>query len=348
MTRKVSRSPGDHAPATLIDVAKVAGVSPITVSRALSRPALVRPKTLARVNAAVLETGYVKNMLAGALASRRSKLVALILPQIATSTFARTVQAVTDTLALAGYQVLLGLSGQETLREEVLVDTILSRRPDGLILTGTQHTENTRKRLQRARIPVVETWDLTPSPIDMLVGFSHEEVGRAIAANLLGLGYRRFAVLTAANMRAQRRNQALMAALAEAGIVAVPVETIPAPVRLETARQGAARLFERGGIDVIVCSSDTMALGVLNEAASRGIAVPGDVGVMGFGENHIAANTFPALSSVHVDGVAIGIQAARALLERIDGATPRVATAIDVGFELIQRDSTARRKPHGA
>ena len=145
--------PGQAAgAATLIDVARVAGVSPITVSRALNQPELLTEKTLAKVAAAVLATGYVKNMVAGALASNRSKLVALLLPTIANTIFADTVQAATDTLTASGYQVLLGLSGYDTGREEALVETILSRRPDGLIITVTSHTEVTRQSLLQSGV----------------------------------------------------------------------------------------------------------------------------------------------------------------------------------------------------
>ena len=326
---------------TLVDVAKVAGVSPITVSRALSKPNLVRGDTLAKVTAAVRETGYVKNMLAGSLASSRSKLVALVLPQIANSIFAGTVQAVTDTLSQAGYQLLLGLSGYEAWREEVIVETIISRRPDGIILTGTLHTDNARRLLQRSKIPVVETWDMTPSPIDMLVGFSHEEIGSAIATYLLGKGYRRFGVLSVNDPRGARRNQGLMATLAKHGVAVVATEILPTPATLQLGREGAARLLDAGkNVDVIVCSSDTLAHGVLTELASRGISVPGELAVMGFGDLNFAAHTFPSLSTVRVDGTAVGSLAAQALLGRLGGSAGRFPAVTDIGFQLMDRNST--------
>lgn len=327
---------------TLIDVAKVAGVSPITVSRALNQPELVREKTVAKVQAAVLKTGYVKNMLAGALASNRSKLVAFLLPTIANSIFAETVQAATDRLTQAGYQLLLGLSGYEAWREEILIETIMSRRPDGIILTGTLHTENTRRRLQNARIPVVETWDMTPSPIDMLVGFSHEDIGHAVAIHLLEKGYRRFAILTVDDPRGERRNQGLKVALAKHGITCVASEILPAPATLQLGREGAARLFDSGSKpDVIVCSSDTLAHGALTEANSRGLKIPDDIAIMGFGDLNFAAHTFPSLSTVRVDGASIGALAAEALLNRIKNvAIPNTARVTDTGFQLIQRGST--------
>jgi LacI family gluconate utilization system Gnt-I transcriptional repressor len=325
--------------ATLADVAKVAGVSPITVSRALNQPHLVRPNTVARVQAAVQQTGYVKNMMAGALASNRSRLVSLVLPTISTPIFADMVQAASDHLTTAGYQVMLGLSSYEAWREEVLVETILSRRPDGVILTGSLHTDSTRRRLQAAQVPVVEAWDLTPSPIDMMVGFSHEEVGHAIAQHLLARGYRRIAILSVDDSRAARRNQGLQAGLAKHGVRAAAVQEMPLPSTFAVGRDGLSLLLERcPELDAVVCSSDTLAHGVLTEAIARGLSVPGQLAVVGFGDLNFAAQTYPPLSTVRVDGANIGRVAAQAILDRLDGKA--VAGLTDTGFQFIQRGST--------
>ncbi|HEX8406549.1 MAG TPA: LacI family DNA-binding transcriptional regulator [Duganella sp.] len=330
--------------ATLIDVAKVAGVSPITVSRALNQPHLVRPNTVAKVQEAVQQTGYVKNMMAGALASNRSKLISLVLPTIATPIFADMVEAASDRLTQAGYQVLLGLSRYEAWREEVLVETILSRRPDGVMLTGTLHTDNTRRRLQLARIPVVEAWDMSPSPIDMVVGFSHESVGQAVARHLIERGYRRIAVLSADDPRAERRNQGLQAELARQGVAVAAVQTMPPPTTMQLGREGLTRLLALApDIDAVYCSSDTLAHGLMTEAMSRGLKMPEQLAVIGFGDLSFAAHTFPPLSSIRVDGRNIGLVAAQAILDRIDGAGGEQALAarvFDTGFELIQRGST--------
>jgi LacI family gluconate utilization system Gnt-I transcriptional repressor len=325
--------------ATLADVARLAGVSPITVSRALNQPHLVRPNTVAKVQAAVQQTGYVKNMMAGALASNRSRLVSLVLPTISTPIFADMVQAASDHLTAAGYQVMLGLSSYEAWREEVLVETILSRRPDGVILTGSLHTDSTRRRLQAAQVPVVEAWDLTPSPIDMMVGFSHEEVGHAIAQHLLEQGYRQIAILAVEDPRAARRNQGLQAGLAKHGVQVAAVQMMPLPSTFALGRDGLSLLLERcPDADAVVCSSDTLAHGVLTEAIARGISVPGQLAVVGFGDLNFAARTYPPLSTVRVDGANIGRVAAQAILDRLDGKA--VAGLTDTGFQFIQRGST--------
>lgn len=158
---------------TLGDVARLAGVSPITASRALNTPDQVAPDKLARVREAVARTGYVPNRLAGGLASARSRLVAAVVPTIAGPVFMEMVQSLTSALADAGYQLMLGQSGYTESREDALLEAIIGRRPDGIVLTGIMHSPEGRRRLLASGIPVVETWDLTPTPIDMLVGFSH-------------------------------------------------------------------------------------------------------------------------------------------------------------------------------
>jgi LacI family gluconate utilization system Gnt-I transcriptional repressor len=327
--------------ATLVDVAKVAGVSPITVSRALNQPHLVRPNTVAKVQAAVQQTGYVKNMMAGALASSRSRLVSLVLPTISTPIFADMVEAASESLTRSGYQVMLGLSSYEAWREEVLVETILSRRPDGVILTGSLHTDSTRRRLQMSGVPVVETWDMTPSPIDMMIGFSHEEVGHAIALHLLERGYRRIAILAVEDPRAARRNQGLQAGLAKQGVEVAAVQIMPLPSTFQLGREGMVRLLERcPDVDVVVCSSDTLAHGVLTEAISRGVRVPEQLAVLGFGDLGFAAHTWPPLSTVRVDGAKIGRLAAQAIVDRVEGGGKPASRLTDTGFELIQRGST--------
>ena len=327
---------------TLIDVAKVAGVSPMTVSRALHRPELVNEQTRDKVREAVRTTGYVPNMLAGGLASNKSRLVAIFLPTIANSIFADTVQALMDRLTEAGYQTLLGLTGYSAEQEEKLLEAVLGRRPDGIVLTGTLHTESSRLRLAQSGIPVVEAWDLSEDPLDMLVGFSHERVGEETARHLLGKGYTRFSVVTISDPRGLRRCNSLIAELKHLGIKNVPMQELTPPATLEVGREGLRRLLDQGDRpDVVVCSSDTIAQGVLAEAASRGWRVPEDLAVMGFGDLSSAAQVYPALSTVRVDGKHIGQQVAQALLDRF--AYPQGShdpVRIDTGFTLIDREST--------
>ena len=324
---------------TLSDVSKLAGVSAITVSRALNTPDRVSPETREKVRLAVERTGYVPNLLAGGLASNRSRLVAAVVPTIAGPVFLETVQALTEALAEKGYQLMLGQSGYDNSREDALIDAIVGRRPDGIVLTGIMRSADGRRRLLASGIPVVETWDLTPTPVDMLVGFSHEKAGLATAQFLHRKGYRRPAIVTGDDRRAQLRRAGFEQAWKALGGAAVPVRDVPAPTTLGSGRAALAELLAAdAGIDVVACSSDALAHGVITEAQARGLRVPQDVGVIGFGDLAFAQHAHPAITTVRIDGTAIGRQAARFIVECAEGR-PVEHKVLDLGFSLIERAS---------
>jgi LacI family gluconate utilization system Gnt-I transcriptional repressor len=324
---------------TLHEVARIAGVAPITASRALNTPDRVSKDVLHKVSDAVRRTGYVPNRLAGSLASSRSRLVAAVVPTIAGPVFLQTVQSLTQSLAERGYQLMLGQSGYADSREDALLEAIVARRPDGIVLTGIVHSAQGRRRLLAAGIPVVETWDLTPTPIDMLVGFSHEAVGRAVVAFLRAKGHRRLAVIAGDDERAQRRNAAFVAAAKAARLPAPQVVSVPAPTTLKSGRAGLAALLGRSPhAEAVFCSSDLLALGVLTEAQARGIAVPDALAVIGFGDLEFAADLHPALTTVRIAGQEIGRRAAEFIVERAEGREVG-ERIVDVGFSIVERDS---------
>jgi len=323
---------------TINDVAKLAGVSAITVSRALNQPGTVSPATLEKVKGAVASTGYVPNLLAGGLASNRSRLVAAVVPTIVGPVFLQTIQALTEALAEAGSQVLLGQSGYAESREDALIEAIIGRRPEGIVLTGIMHSPEGRRKLAASGIPVVETWDLTDDPVDMLVGFSHHDVGVAVAEHLCAQGYQHPAIVTANDYRAQRRRAGFEEALQRRGITP-QVITVGAPTTFRDGRASLAGLLQGSPrADAVFCSSDVLAHGVITEAQARGLSVPRDFGVVGFGDLSFAADLNPALTTVHIDGPTIGRQAARFILDRAAGRDPGPRIR-DIGFSIVKRES---------
>ncbi|WP_367848391.1 LacI family DNA-binding transcriptional regulator [Rhodoferax sp. WC2427] len=325
---------------TVHDIARMAGVSAMTVSRALNHPAQVSPATLEKVMVVVRSTGFVPNGMAGGLRSSRARLVAAVLPTLTGPVFQETIQALNQALDAQGYQLMVGQSGYDSAREDALLDAIIRRRPDGIVLTGIMHSQAGRKQLLASGIPVVETWDLTPTPIDMLVGFSNEDIGAAVCAYLHQRGYRRPALICGSDERARRRNGGFQRMARSLGAAQdVPVVLSPPPTTLGAGRSGLAELLARPeGVDAVFCSSDMLALGVLIEAQARGLAVPGQVAIVGLGDLGLAAHLHPALTTVRIDGTRIGQTAAQYIVDRADGR-PIAEPIVDIGFSIIARAS---------
>ena len=336
---KIKKSRRSSGAITLRDVAKLAGVAPITASRAVNTPDLVSPEVRQKVQEAVRRTGYVPNRVAGGLASSRSRLIAAVVPSIVVSVFVETIETLNNTLFEAGYQLMLGQTGYSAEREEALLEAIIGRRPDGIFLTGIMQSSKGRTRLLASGIPVVETWDLTPTPIDMLIGFSHSDIGREVAHFLMAKGRSRFALIRADDERGTRRATAFRNTVVQRGLPDVLVDNVGASRTLKSGREALSRILAQAPeTDAIFCSSDLLALGVLTEAIARGIAVPQRLSIVGFGDVPYVANMVPALTTVHINGSNIGRMAASCLIARAEGKTVD-NPIVDVGFSIIERDS---------
>ena len=337
--RKPLTPPG--GPVTMATVGRIAGVSQVTVSRALSDPSKVSPQTLARIQDAIRATGFVPNALAGALASRKSKLIAALVPSFTNIVYSSLLHGFSEIMRQNGYQIMLSETGHDPDREQALIETHLSRRPDGVLLTGVHHSPGARRMLIGSGVPVVEVWDLSETPIDCCVGFSHSATGQAAADFAILAGYRRAATVTAGDARAGRRRDAFAGRFAQAtGTEVTRLDYPPGTATLAQGRAALADLIDRQGFldGVVHCSSDQFAQGVLTEALARGLSVPGQIAVIGFGDQDFAAHTEPALTTIRVDRAELGKAAATALLRRFQG-DPDPESVIDVGFHLIRRAS---------
>ncbi len=322
----------------------MAGVSAMTASRALHRPALVAPETAERVRSAVETLAYVPNRLAGGLSSQRRHVVMAVVPSTLNPIFAELVHGLRNELESAGYQLFLGLSDYRAGGEDQLIQAIVGQRPDGIILTGVVHSREVRRLLLKGHIPVVETWDYSPKPIDMLVGFSNERVGRDAAAFLLDHGRRRPALVFGDDQRAQMRRAGFRALLEERGVPLAGEILVKAPPSVRDGREAARTLLASSNPpDSVFSSSDQLATGVLFEATARGVAVPETLAIMGFGNTAMSEQTNPPLTVVAVDGGRIGREAARSLidaLERSPGKRRTRPRVLDVGYRILERGTT--------
>lgn len=324
----------------MAEIGRLAGVSQVTVSRALSSPGKVSPEALKRIHDAIARTGYVPNAVAGALASNKSNLIAALVPSVTNIVYSSMLHAFSDIMWGHGYQIMLSETGFDLEREEKAIATHLSRRPDAILLTGVRHSSGARRMLLNAGIPVVEVWDITDTPIDCCVGFSHNDAGRAAADFAVDAGYRHAATITATDERALRRKDAFAARFAQRTGTRPDHIEYTASATLGLGRQALVQLIEQSMAPgtVLFCSSDQFAQGVLIEASARGLSVPRDVAVIGFGDQEYAAMTEPALTSMRIDRQVLGQVAANALVSRFTGS-PDLQAVHDVGFELVRRAS---------
>ena len=319
---------------TLSAVAKLAGVSSITVSRVVRVPNLVAPETRDRVEAAMRELGYVPNQLAGALASARTRSVGVLVPTIANSIFADTVQGLSDELEPLGYAVILAQSRYDEAREDHMLSALLSRRPEAIIMVGSPATEEGARLLRRAGIPIVETWELPEAPIDAVAGFDNYKAGVAVARHLVAQGRQNFAFIGGDDPRATRRWRGFADTLAELG--AKPGRRL---ILERNASGSVAALADLPDVDAVFAANDAHAIGFMSGLRHAGLlhatgpAADQPVAVIGLGDLEMGRLIAPSLSTIRVHGDAIGRTAARLMLSR-EG--PR---HVDLGFELVLRDS---------
>ena len=326
----------------MADVARLAGVSTSTVSRALRQPGIVSVELRARIEAAVERLAYRPNLMAGGLAAAQSRTVGVIVPSIMNSFFAATVEEMAAPLGAQGYQIMLGNSGYSQDVEEALVLSFLAWSPAAIVLTGHHHSRRALKTLLETDLPIVEMWEIAERPLDCAVGFSNRAVGAAVARHFIAGGARRLAFVGAAldrDIRAAERGAGFMEAAEAAGLGTPLRIAMPERANVKTGGEGASELLAKAPeVEAAFFSNDALALGALFECQRRGFPVPGRLRLCGFGDLDYAAACVPALTTVRPPRGEIGRRIADLLLSRFAGEGGRGAV-VDLGFELVVRES---------
>lgn len=305
------------------DVAQAAGVSVMTVSRAFKHDASVKEKTRELIHETAEEMGYVFDTMASNLRTQRSNFIAVIIPSVNNANFAATLRGLADEIEASGRQVLLGNSNYSMKREEKLIDQLLQRRPDSIVLTGGRHSDRARQRLIAAGIPVVETWDLPENPVGHVVGFSNAKAMEALVDHFVWRGRTKIAFLggdIGDDNRGADRRAGFVAAMAARGLPTdrlVGVGSPPASMR--TGAEAMAQLLvDFPDSNAVIGVSDLAAFGALTECQRRNVNVPGDIAIAGFGAYEIASVSVPTLTTVDVQPREIGRQAAKLILDVLD------------------------------
>jgi LacI family transcriptional regulator len=327
---------------TVEDVARAAGVSTATVSRALNRPQDVRPALRERVRAAVEQLGYVAHAGARALSLRRSHTVGVVVPTVDNAIFATGLQAFQRRMVQEGYLVLLAVSDYDPVQEQAQALALLARGVDALALTGLSQQPELMSLLQQRGLPWVHTGAFPAPKGAACVGFRNREAMAQVVRYLIDLGHRRIGMLagvTRHNDRAAERVAGVAEAMAAAR-VAWPAELLAeSPYELAAARAGARGLLARQPT-ALLCGNDVLAWGVLLECQAQGIAVPAQMSVVGFDDLELSRHWQPGLTTVRVPTEPMWTRAADYLLARLEGSLAE-PLQLEVAVELIVRGSTA-------
>lgn len=346
----IKRQRRGHGRPTLHDVADAAGVTRITVSRYIRQPTLVAEATALRIREAIEQTGYVPNQQAGQLASGASRLVAALIPNVGHSIFAETIQGLTEGLRESAYELLLLSTGYSQEREEEQLRVLTGWAPAAIVVTGRHHTPGALRLLRDAQtsgIPVVEIWDHPTTRAESegfaQIGFDHFAVGGAMARHLLDLGHTSLAYVdsgVAEDFRAHERGEGFVAAVQARGARATVLRAAMGDA-FDAGRAVLPKILAAKGarVTAVAFATDHLACGALMQATRQGIAIPGQLALLGFGDFPIGRQLEPTLSTVRPPTADIGRVAAKAILQSLaDGPEP---SSSKLPYQLIGRESTA-------
>lgn len=334
-------------PLTLKDVSIASGVSEMTVSRVLRNRGDVSDATRKKVLKAAKTLGYVPNKIAGALASSRVNLVAVIIPSLSNMVFPEVLTGISEVLDETPLQAVVGVTNYLPEREEEVLFEMLSWRPSGVILAGLEHSDASRAMLQAAGVPVVEIMDTDGEAIDAVVGISHRRAGREMARAILKQGYRRIGFLGTKmpmDHRARKRFEGFTEALARAGIEVEDQEFYEGGSSLAKGREMTARILERSpDLDFLYFSNDMIGAGGLLHLMDAGIDVPGQIGLAGFNGAEFLDGFSKRLATMDAGRKDIGREAARIVAGRTDGSIAETDQRVELQPKLQPGDTLKRR-----
>lgn len=323
--------------ARLVDVAAAAGVSVITASRAIRGLGPMSVATRDKVLQAAEAAGYRRNPIAASLVSSSSHLIGVIVPALANIVFVDVLAGINAAVSAQGFRTIIGVSGYDPEEEARLVDAFLAWRPAVMVLTGLEHAPETAARIRAEGARCIEIMDSGDSAIDVVIGFSHEEAGRASARHLMARGYRRIGYVghdLTRDTRAAKRHRGFRAALAEGGLAVHGERIAEGPSGVGAGRIGMAGLLQAApDLDAVYFSNDDMAIGGMFHCLGAGIAVPERVAVMGFNALDIGQQMMRPLTTIRTPRVEIGQSAGQTALAIAAGQS--VPPHIHIGFDLV-------------
>ena len=324
---------------TLEQVARLAGVSPSTVSRILNGTAVVSDDKRQAVDDAVRRLGFVPNPVARGLAGGRTLSVGVVTQAIDSPFYGGTLRGIEDKLAEAGYSPLFVSGHWDATTEARCIDTLRSRRVDGIVVLTGRLSDAALRALAK-QLPVVVTGRQLRAPNLVALDFDNFEGARLATRHLLDGGHRQIAFIGGDPVHpdARERHRGYMDALAAAGVPYQPQLVLPGSYHEEDGRAAIESLQKAGTpFTAVFASNDQMATGALLALHRQGVRVPQDVSLVGFDDLPGSMYAVPPLSTVRQPAYAIGEQAALAMLGLLRGADPQVAMPAP---KLVVRESS--------
>lgn len=326
------------------DVARLAGCAPATVSRAINSPDRVSPEKRARIEAAMLELGYVRNYAARALRSQRSHMVGVLIPTLDYALYASLVGAANRRFSAAGISTLIATFDYDLETEFEEARLLLERGAEALVLIGQRHEPKLYSLLEQFGVPFVNTYVLDPDNARPSVGFDNAGAAASITRHLVHLGHRNICVIsgrTKDNDRTTKRLEGIRNELLSHGIDLTDSRVVERSYSITNGREACAALLSRirPRPTAIVCGNDVLALGAIVECTARGLRIPEDISIVGFDNLELSKHCNPPLTTLDVPAEDMGSKAATYLLDKLDGKAVPPHTSVDV--QLILRGSTA-------
>jgi LacI family transcriptional regulator len=341
MTAIRTRNRKAHGRVTLAEVARAAGVSTATVSRALNAPSQVGDEIGRRVRGTATALGYRPNAAARALAGNRSRLVGIIVPTIANSIFSPGVQAIEEVLEARDYGLVITTSGYDADKELAQAERLMSRGVDGLILVGAARRPALLQLLVDAGVPAVVQGAYDPASPLPCIGFDNRAAMTLMARHVFATGRRRVAILAGIsrdNDRVRDRVAAIRLVASAEGLNPAAIPVAECRYDVTEARRAAAGLIGCASRpDAILCINDILAIGSVLAARDAGLSVPADIAVTGFDDFDVAGTFTPPITTIRVPVVEMGRRVAEALLQRLE--TGAEITSRELPVELVVRGS---------
>ena len=328
---------------TINQVAKMAGVSTATVSRALNKPNTVSEAVKKKIERIIKKIGYIPNAGARSLMLKRTGSIGVIVPTLDNAIFAQGLEEFQRQLSQSGYQMLVGSTNYDPEIEYQQMRNLLLQGVEGIAMFGSSQKLELIRLLRTRKLPYIHIGTLDTPLNGYAAGFDNKKAIQLGVEYLVQVGHRNFGMIagkTENNDRARDRVDGVVELLKRHRIVLKKESIIEVPYQIQDARIALKKLLQiNPSISAVVCGNDVLAIGALLEAQSQGIKIPHQCSILGFDNLELSRHIQPSLSTIHIDAIGMWSKAAHHLMSQINGIN-RLPRKILADVSLVIRDST--------